>query len=249
MSPRRGNVLVTGGSRGIGRAAAIAHARAGAAHVVVGFVENEAAARATCAEITALGAEASCVRANLAQPAEIDRLFDEIRARLDRLDAFVHCAAIGAFKSLMTTKTNQWDLTMHVNARSFLLCVQQCAPLMAHGGSVVAVSSLGSTRVIPGYGAMGPAKASLECLVRTLAVELAPRGIRVNAVSAGLIAGTAVAELPGADAALAAVRSRTPLGRVGEPDDVASVIVFLTESASGWITGQTIVADGGYSLT
>ena len=244
-----GTVLVTGGSRGIGRAAAVALAQAGARQVVVGFVENEAAAHETCREIEATGAGAHMVRANLAYPAEIDSLFDNVRAKLDRNDVFVHCAALAAFKPLMSTRQNQWDLTLNINARSFLLCVQQCAPLMVHGGSIVAVSSLGSTRVMPEYGAMGPTKAALESLVRGLAVELGPRGIRVNAVSAGLITGTGAAELPGAHAALSAVRVHTPLARNGEPGDLAGVIAFLAGADSGFITGQTIVADGGYSLS
>ncbi|HEU4930173.1 MAG TPA: SDR family oxidoreductase [Candidatus Krumholzibacteria bacterium] len=241
--------LVTGGSRGIGRAAAVALAQAGARHVVIGYVENEAAAHEACREVDAAGAGSHMVRANLAHPAEIDRLFDDVRARLDRIDIFVHCAALAAFKPLMSTRQNQWDLTVNINARAFLLCVQQCAPLMVHGGSIVAVSSLGSSRVMPAYGAMGPTKAALESLVRGLAVELGPRGIRVNAVSAGLITGTAAAELAGAGAALSAARARTPLARDGEPGDLAGVIAFLAGSDSGWITGQTIVADGGYSLS
>ena len=241
-------VLVTGGSRGIGRAAALALARAGAKHVAIGYVENDAAAQQTCRDIEALGAVALAVRANVANPSEIDRMFDEVAARFDGVDALVHCAAIAAFKPLADTRPNQWDITMNTNARAFLVAAQRASALMKNGGAVVAVSSLGAVRALPNYGAMGPTKAALESIVRGLAVELAPRGIRVNAVSAGLVEDTGVSSLPGARAIAAATSARTPMGRVAEPNEIASVIAFLCTPASSWITGQTIIADGGWSL-
>ena len=205
----------------------------------------EAAAASTAAEITKLQCECLLVRANLASPSEIDGLAGQIRDRFDHLDIFVHCAALGSFKPTIETKVNQWDLTMNVRARSFLLCLQHLAPAM-DGGAVVAVSSLGSTPVTPRSSAMGPAKAALESLVRYLAVELAPRVVRVNAVTAGLVGGTTAAEHM--TDVLEHVASRTPAGRIASPDDIADVIVFLTRPSSRWIRGQCIVADGGYSL-
>lgn len=246
MTMRR--VLVTGGSRGIGRASALALVHAGAKRVAIGYVENDDAAQQTCRDLEALGAEALAVRANVANPAEIDRMFDEVATRFDGIDALVHCAAIAAFKPLADTRPNQWDITMNTNARAFLVAAQHAGALMTDGGSMVAVSSLGAVRALPNYGAMGATKAALESLVRSLAVELAPRGIRVNAVSAGLVEETGVARLPGARAIAAAAASRTPLGGVATPDKIASVIAFLCTPASFWITGQTIVADGGWSL-
>jgi enoyl-[acyl-carrier protein] reductase III len=119
---------------------------------------------------------------------------------------------------------------------------------MTDGGSMVAVSSLGAIRALHNYGAMGPTKAALESIVRGLAVELAPRGVRVNAVSAGLVSGTGVGMLPGAEASIVAAGAQTPMGRVARPEEIASVIKFLCEPSSNWITGQTIIADGGWSL-
>lgn len=243
-----GHALVTGGSRGIGRATALALAGAGMGRIAVGYVENDEAAREACRAIESAGAEAVAIRANLASPAEVDRLFGEVGARFDRLDAFVHCAAITAFKPLAETRPNQWDLTMNTNARSFLSGAQRAAAMMTDGGSMVAVSSLGAVRALRNYGAMGPTKAALESVVRGLAVELAPRGVRVNAVSAGLVSGTGVASLPGAEAVMAAAGAQTPLGRVARPEEIASVIVFLCSRDSRWITGQTIIADGGWTL-
>lgn len=249
MSTRRADcALVTGGSRGIGRATALALAGAGVTRIALGFVDNEAAAQDACRAVESAGAEAVAIRANLATPTGVDQLFDGVAARFGALDVFVHCAAIAAFKPLSQTRPNQWDITMNTNARSFLAGAQRAIPMMSDGGSMVAVSSLGSVRAFPNYGAMGPTKAALESIVRGLAVELAPRRVRVNAVSAGLVNGTGVTALPGSAAAIAAASKRTPMGRIAEPEEIASIIVFLCAPASHWITGQTLIADGGWSL-
>lgn len=247
MENGMGTALVTGGSRGIGRAVTLRLAEACARTVVVNYVQDDAEARATRKAVEDRGSTCVLVKANLAYPNEIDRLFEEVAATAGRLDVFVHCAALGAFKALSDVKPNQWDLTMNINARSFLLCVQKCAVLM-NGGSVVAVSSLGSGRVVPNYGAMGPTKAALESLVRYLAFELAPRGIRVNGVTSGLVETSGIRKMPDIKRWVAEATARTPSGRIGTPDDIADVIMFLTGPSARWICGQTIVADGGYSL-
>jgi len=240
--------LVTGGSRGIGRATALELTQHGMGTVAIAYVENETAAAATCREIEAAGVRAHAIRANLGSPAGVDQMFDELGLVTDTLDVLVHCAALAAFKPLTETRPNQWDITMNTNARSFLAAAQRALPLMRAGGCMVAVSSLGAVRALPHYGAMGPTKAALESIVRTLAVELAPRRIRVNAVSAGLVSDTGLTSLPGSAAAVAAASERTPLGRIAKPGEIASVIAFLCDPASNWITGQTIIADGGWSL-
>jgi enoyl-[acyl-carrier protein] reductase III len=127
------------------------------------------------------------------------------------------------------------------------MCVQKCADIMDEG-KVVAVSSLGSGRVVPNYGAMGPTKAALESIVRYLAVELAPRGIRVNGVSSGLVETSGIKKMPGISRLMAEASARTPANRIGTPEDIADVIMFLVGPSARWICGQTILADGGYSL-
>ncbi len=239
--------LVAGGSRGIGRAVALRLAEWGVKTVVVNYLENDAAADETREALEARGARCVPARANLAHPEEIDGLFRAVANAVPKLGVFVHCAALGAFKPAHTTKPNQWDLTMNVSARSFLLCAQKCVGLMT-SGSIIAVSSLGSTRVLPRYGVIGVSKAALESTVRYLAVELAPMGIRVNAVSAGLVRSGSTEKILASDAAFQEVLSRTPAGRIAEPDDVADVVVFLASPAARWIHGQVILADGGYSL-
>lgn len=238
-------VLVTGGSRGIGAVLSRTLAARGA-HVGVNYAQDDAAAARTVEEIRAAGGSAEPLRANLVRPEEIRDLVARAVAG-GRLDAVVHNAAIGSFKKLMNLRANQWDLSLGVNARALLHLAQEAAPhLEATGGCLVGVSSLGGSRVIPEYGAIGVSKAALESLVRSLAVELSPRGIRVNAVSAGLIDVPSVRLHPRYDELER--RSVERAGRLGTAEDVASVVLFLISPLAAWITGQTVIADGGMSL-
>lgn len=239
--------LVTGGSRGIGKAVALQLARDGVTDIIINYVQDDDAANATADEIRAVGGRCLPVRANLAYPQTIAELFDPIRESYNRLDILVHCAALGAFKPTIDIKPNQWDISMNVNARSFLLCVQRALPLMK-GSSIVAVSSLGSRRAIPNYGAIGASKGALESLVRQLAFELAPRGIRVNAVAGGLVETESTGRFPNADEMRDYIRHRTVAGRLGQPEDIADVVGFLVSPAARWLYGQIIIADGGLSL-
>jgi enoyl-[acyl-carrier protein] reductase III len=239
--------LITGGTRGIGRAIAQRLAADGAGRIVVNYLSNHAEADKTVGLLAEQGCEASAIKANLAFPNEVDRLFDEVGIELTRLDMFVHSAALTTMKPTSRLKPNQWDLTMNASTRGFLLCAQRCRDLM-DGGAIVALSSLGSHRVVPNYGAMGPAKAALEAVVRYLAVEFAPDRIRVNAVSAGPVRSAAMSLFPGAEALTAEIIQRTPTGRLGEPDDISGIVSFLLGPDAQWITGQTLIADGGLSL-
>jgi enoyl-[acyl-carrier protein] reductase III len=142
----------------------------------------------------------------------------------------------------------QWDWVLATNARPLLLCAQEAAKLMAPGGRIVALSSLGSQRVIPGYTAIGVSKAALEALTRYLAVELGARGITVNAVAAGAVETDVWRMLPDGAAALAAIRARTPGGALVSAEAVADVVFFLASPAAQSIQGQVLVVDGGYSL-
>jgi len=239
--------LVTGGSRGIGRAVCLRLAAEGTETIIVNYLENDTEAEQTRKLIEERSSACILAKANLFHPAEVDKLFLAVKEAVGRLDIFVHCAAVTAFKPLRDIRPNQWDLTMNVNARSFLLCVQKCIPLMKDG-KIVAISSLGSSRAIPNYGALGPTKAALESTVRYLAVELAPSGIRVNAVSGGFVKTDSTRKFPGADTLAEKISLRTPARRLGTPDDIAGVAMFLLSPSASWICGQTIVVDGGLSL-
>ena len=148
----------------------------------------------------------------------------------------------------MTVRPNQLQIGLRVNFESLLWLAQKAVPLMVDGGHIVAMSSLGSSRVLPAYGAIGPTKSALESLVRYLAYELRPRGILVNAVSGGLVLTDAIDAFPQKDEVIRDTIARTPAGRAGEPRDLARIVGFLVSPAAEWICGQTIVADGGLSL-
>jgi enoyl-[acyl-carrier protein] reductase III len=169
-------------------------------------------------------------------------------AALGPLDAVVHCAATGVIRPALETTDKHFDWTLAANARAFLSLARAAAPQMPAGSSLVAVSSLGSTRVLENYVLVGTSKAALEALVRYLAVELAPQGIRVNAVSGGVVETGALDHFPNREQMLSGSLARTPAGRLVEPGDVADVVAFLCSPAAQMIRGQTIVVDGGFSL-
>ncbi len=239
--------LVTGGSRGIGRAIAVRLAECGA-RVAVNFVRHVRAAEETADLIRAAGGEPLTIKANLADHAEVARLYAELHTRWgERLDILVSNAASGVIKPALELREHHWDWTMSINAGTFLPLVQGAQPHMPAGGSVIAVSSLGALRAIPMYAAVGASKAALESLVRHLAVELAPRGIRVNAVSAGVVDTDALKHFPNRDDILGSGRLKTPAGRLTMPEDVADVVLFLVSPLAQMVIGQTVIVDGGYS--
>lgn len=237
------SVFVTGGSRGIGKAIALRFAEAGAARVVIGYLRNDRTAEATAGEVRALGAEPVLVRGNVAS----ERVAREVE-ELGPLDALVHNAATGVIRQALEVEDKHWDWTLSANARALLSLARAAAPSMRPGSSIVAISSLGATRVLENYVLVGASKAALESLVRYLAVELAPRGIRVNAVSAGLVETEALDHFPNREQMLAAAHTRTPAGRLVEPRDVADAVLFLCSPQAEMVRGHTLVVDGGFSL-
>ena len=160
----------------------------------------------------------------------------------------MHNAATGVIRPALEVEPRHWDWTLNANARAFLTLARAVVPSMPAGSSMVAISSLGSTRVLENYVLVGTSKAALESLVRYLAVELAPRGIRVNAVSAGIVETGALEHFPNRDEMLAAGRDRTPAGRMVEPGDVAQAVVFLCSPGAEMVRGHTLIVDGGFSL-
>jgi enoyl-[acyl-carrier protein] reductase III len=236
------SVLVTGGSRGIGKAIARRFAELGARRLAIGYMRGDRAAEETAGELTELGAEPTLVRGNVAS----QRISDEVAA-LGPLDVLVHAAATGVIRPALETEDKHWDWTLSANARALLSLSRAAAPQMPAGSSIVGISSLGSTRVLDNYSLVGASKAALEALVRYLAVELAPRGIRVNAVSAGVVETGALEHFPNKEAMLD-MGARNPAGRLVAPEDVAACVTFLCSPEADMIRGHTLVVDGGWSL-
>ncbi len=242
MSFGGSSVFVTGGSRGIGKAIALRFAELDAARVAIGYLRSDAAAEATAEELRALGAEPVLVRGNISST----RVLEQVAA-LGPLDVLVHNAASGVIRPALDTEDKHWDWTLDANAKALLSLARVAVPQMPAGASIVGISSLGSHRVLENYTLVGTSKAALEALVRYLAVELAERGVRVNAVSAGVVDTGALEHFPNREAMLE-LGARNPVGRLVTPEDVAAAVTFLCSPEAEMIRGQTLVVDGGYSL-
>jgi enoyl-[acyl-carrier protein] reductase III len=248
MSLKGKVALVTGGSRGIGRAITLKLASEGA-DVVINFFRKRDTAESTAEAARSKGVTAHIIKANLAEPEKIDRMFAELEDKFGCLDILVNNAASGVARPAMELDFDAWDWTMNINARAALLCAQRAAGMMKKGGAIVNISSLGSRLVMPIYTAVGVSKAALEALTRYLAIELAPRGIRVNAVSAAAVETEALKLYTTDPKIPRPMVTSTPAGPMVQPEDVANVVAFLCDDASAMIRGQIIVIDGGVSLT
>ncbi len=239
--------LVTGSGRGIGRAIALKLASQGS-DIIVNFFRRREAAEQTAKEIKAIGVKVEVIRANVGDPAKIDEMFDIITNKFGHLDIFINNAASGVGRSVMDLNVKAWDWTMDINVRAFLLCAQRAAKLMeGRGGKIVSISSLGSFLVWPTYAAVGVSKAALEALTRYLAIELAPKGICVNAAAASAVETEAL-KFYIKEGFMSDTRQATPAGRMVAPEDVANVVAFLCSEEAFMIRGQVIIVDGGTSV-
>jgi len=247
--------LVTGSSRGIGRGIALKLAEKGAS-VAVNYLKDEGAALDTSAKIREVGAEGFIVRADVSRPDELSSMVDQVREKFGTLDVFVNNALgdlLGFMSSPLQVTLEQWDEAFHSQARAFLVGVREVAGLLQDRGRIVALSYWPGSHTggFQPYFAMGTNKAAIEAMCRYYAVALAPRGITVNAVCAGITDDSIVNRLPqeAQDAMLSWLRSGwTPMGRAGTPADIGGAVAALCSEDAGWITGQTIVVDGGASL-
>jgi NAD(P)-dependent dehydrogenase (short-subunit alcohol dehydrogenase family) len=241
------NLLVTGGTRGIGRAVSLQFARAGAV-VIANYVRGQKAADALLAHAQQENLRLTLCRADLTIAGGLAAVEEAVAGLRGGLDGLVHCAATGIHKPFEELTLRHYDWTFALNVRAFFDVVSRLMPQFASGASIVAVSSQGALRAIPSYSIVGASKGALEALARHLAVELAPRGIRVNIVVPGAVATEAWDSLPDAENRLAELARRAPIGRLVTPEEVAEAVQFLCSDAARGIIGHTLVIDGGASL-
>lgn len=240
--------LVTGASRGIGRVIAHKLAAAGC-DVAATYYGSHEEAETLCAAIRAMGRRACAIQGNVGNPESVEEIFSEFRQHFDRLDVLVSNAATGVLKPVLEMSLKHWRWCLETNALALALLAQRAVPLMPAGGRIIAMSSLGATRAIPDYGFVGASKAALESLVRTLAQELGPRGIRVNAVNAGVVDTDALRHFPNRESLLSSFAERAPAGPVLTAQDVAGAVYLLCLPEAGMVTGHTLVVDGGFSIS
>jgi 3-oxoacyl-[acyl-carrier protein] reductase len=231
--------IVTGGSRGIGRGIAERLAREGAA-VIINYVANDEAANDTVRAITEAGGKARAVKADLSRVDEIKRLFDETEAAFGGIDIVVANAATAIIKPFVEFTEEEYDQVFDVNAKGIFFIMQQAAQRVRDGGRIIVTSTGGVRMLIPGNSLYLASKGPIEQLVRTVAQELGPRNITVNALLPGY---TDTDLLPERDRRVAADAS--PFKRMGSPADVADAAVFLASDEARWVTGQELGAGGG----
>ena len=246
--------VITGASRGMGRAIALRLARHGADCVVM-YRRDRVRADDVVAEVERFGRRALALQIELGEPAQVEPTFARIGEAFGRIDILVANAAATAFRPMLEQKAHNVKRTFAISVESFVAAVQAAVPLMkGRPGRVVAVSGIDSHQAMTGHGALGAAKAAVESLVRSLAMELGPLGITVNGVNPGLIE-TDSAQMyvergisEQYTEAVARVIALTPVRRAGTGEDVAGLVAYLVSDAASFLTGQTILIDGGLTI-
>jgi NAD(P)-dependent dehydrogenase (short-subunit alcohol dehydrogenase family) len=255
MSLKGKHALITGSSRGIGRGIALKLAEKGVG-VAIHYYEKEAVAKDTLAKVRDRGSDGFVVQADVSRPDEIGRMFKKVQAEFGTLDIFVSNARpelSAFFQAPMDITLEQWDMAFDSQAKAFLVGVREAAHLMPDGGRILAITYGAGSRTgsLKPWVGMGSAKAAMESLVRYFGVALARRRITVNAISPGWTEDSVLGSLPREAQELIRnwhARGWTPMGRLGTPADIGNVAALLCQEDAGWITGQTIFADGGASL-
>lgn len=239
--------LVTGGSRGIGRAVCLELARAGFA-IAVNYAGNQQAAQETAEACRALGVKAEIFAADVSRPEECARLFEEVLAAFGRVDVLVNNAGVTRDNLILRLSEEDFDKVLDTNLKGAFFCCKAAArPMMKQRfGRIINLTSVVGLRGNPGQTNYSASKAGLIGLTKSLAKELASRGITANAVAPGFIDTDMTRAMP--EAAKAAMNGTIPLGRPGQPEEVARAVAFFASEESGYITGQVLCVDGGMAM-
>jgi enoyl-[acyl-carrier protein] reductase III len=242
-----GRILITGGTRGIGRAISLRFARAGAS-VTANYLRNQEAADELKATAEREGLPIELCRADLTSPQGLEQIERSLHDAGGAFSGLVHCAATGVHRTLSELTARHFDWTFSLNVRAFFELMRVLVNRFSERSSVVAISSMGARRALPYYSLVGASKGALESLARHMAVELAPRGIRVNILAPGTVATEVWKVIPQGEDRVAAALDRTPIRRLVTPEEVAWAAQFLCSEAATGIIGQTLVVDGGAGI-
>jgi len=238
--------LVTGGGRNIGAAIAKRLAEAGA-RVVITYHESSQGAEAVCAQIRQAGGQASALQADVSQPAESSSVAEKAAAQFGSLDILVNNSGIFSISPAIDLSLDDFDRIFDLNVRGAFLVAQGAARVMGQGSSIINIGSISGIQPVIGTTHYNASKTAVHMLTRSMALEFARRGIRVNCVAPGLIDSEGLRE--NAPDLRRRYEKHAPLGRVGQPVDVADAVLFFASEASRWITGQVLVVDGGITVT
>jgi enoyl-[acyl-carrier protein] reductase III len=241
--------LITGSSKGIGKVIAYKLAELGVDIILHYFMNEELCLAVKKSIQSTFNVNVMIVQANLADKKEITAMFAKISQEKKQIDILINNAASGVHRSLETIRKKDWDWTLNVNGSGALFCIQEAIPLMdKYGGYIINITSMGSERYIPEYGAVGSSKAILENLTRYFSIELADKGIVVNTIVGGVVETEALQSFPSGEKIIREGKERTPAGRLTKPEDIANIVKFLVSGDADMIRGQKIVVDGGLSL-
>jgi len=240
-------IVVTGGTRGIGEAISLRFARAGAT-VIANYVRDEQAAERLRAIASREGLCILLCRADLTTERGLAQLDRSLQGCSSQLSGLVHCAATGVHRPIEELTERHFDWTFNLNVRAFFNVIKLLMERFSRGSSIVAISSWGALRALPYYSLVGSSKGALEALARHLAVELAPRGIRMNILTAGAVLTNAWNAMPDSETRIAETIRRTPAGRLVTAEEIAYGAQFLCSDASAGVIGHTLVLDGGAGI-
>ena len=250
MSLENKVAIVTGAAKGIGRGIAQALAEE-KCNVVVSDIDQKGCDEVV-EELKKMGVKAMAAKCDVSKQSDVEAMFDQTKKEFGRLDILVNNAGIFPFVPFVEMKEEDWDKVIKVNLKSVFLCSQEAVKILPEGGRIINISSIASFVGFEGLVHYCASKGGINSLIRALALELAPKKITVNAVGPGAIDTPGASQPDQPKTAAEAARKQTiamiPLSRMGQPEDIANAVVFLASDKADYITGQTIIVDGGWTL-